>query len=359
VQVINICTPGYFDIADSYGIIGINLIRQLAGAGLYVNGYALRGIDKGSQPDDVRAILGQPRVPTFGGIFLGYPVNYHQHGALIRAGTRVALTMFESSKSPQAWSPILNVMDAVVTPSRFCRDVFRDCGVTAPIHVVPLGLSPVYQPRQGPRPDRPLTFLAFLDRGRRKGGLLALNAFVRAFGERDDVHLILKAREAQSIGKPALQVLNPNVTVVAQDMSEAELYALFLSADVLISPATGEGFGLIPREACATGCIVFATKWSGTAEDIDAWGWPLPYQLVKADWAEARNLAGQALGVWAKPDIDGIVSAMRNVASNREWYAALALAKAQKIHDLYSWQRFGKEVYEIWEGVAHDCRKAA
>ncbi len=355
MQVVNVCVPQRFDLYDSYGLIGCQLLRQLAAGGLYVNGYAIGGIDKGNQPDDVRAILLSPRRLVFGGIFLGYPTHYHQHGILAWVpGPRVALTMFESTRMPAGWAEALNAMNAVVTPSAFCRDVFRDGGVRTPIHVAPLGLSPIYKPRQRHSAGGPLTFLAFLDRGARKGGLLALNAFVRAFGESMDYRLILKGRAVKKGGKPTVEILNPNVTLISQDMTEEDLYRLYLDCDVLIAPSMGEGFGMIPREFAATGGVSLATNWSGTAEEIDLWGVPLPYSLVRADWRGARNLEGQELGEWAAVDRDALVERLRDVAAHHADYAERAMRNAPKVAAQYTWDQFGKRVLGIWNEVLNE-----
>jgi glycosyltransferase involved in cell wall biosynthesis len=256
--------------------------------------------------------------------------------------------MFESTRLPADWADTLNNMAAVVVPSKFCRDIFWDSGVNGtPIHVVPLGVSEIYQPAVS-RQDRPLTFLAFLDRGARKGGIIALQAFVTAFGESMDYRLILKGRHP----KVPIQFTNPNIEVVQADLTEEEMRDLYHRADVLINPHKGEGFGMIPREAAACGCIVLTTGWSGTVDDLPEWGWPLPYTLEPADWKGAKNLEGQSLGEWAAPDLKGVVTALRDVAAHRDEYWWQAQVNAKNIRRLYSWRAFSQSVLEIWKEVA-------
>jgi glycosyltransferase involved in cell wall biosynthesis len=256
--------------------------------------------------------------------------------------------MFESTRIPPAWVDPLNKMDAVVVPSEFCRDVFIDCGVTSPVHVVPLGISEVYRPAES-RPDRPITFLAFLDRGARKGGIVAIQTFVRAFGESMDYRLILKGRAP----RVPIQFLNPNIEVVQADMTEEELCKLYQRADVLINPHKGEGFGMIPREAAACGCIVLTTGWSGTVDNLPEWGWPLPYTMERADWSGARNLEGLPLGDWAAQDIPGITAILGDVVNNFDAYRDLSVARATNVRKLYSWQSTAESVLKIWRDAAH------
>lgn len=357
MTTITVYAPGHYDIADSYGLIACQLARHLTRLGVRVNAVAMGKTVHTSQPDDIRAVTSRPILPALGGIVLGYPTGYAQHSALLFHGPRIAVTMFESSKLPADWITPLNDMNAVIVPSKFCRDVFRDSGVNVPIHVVPLGIGESYQ--YAPRTEgRPLTFLAFFDRGERKGGMLAQQAFTRAFGDDMRYKLILKGRTA----KPGrvLTLLNPNIEVIQQDYSEEELYDLYCRCDILINPHKGEGFGLIPREAAASGMFALTTGWSGTADAIELWGYGLPYSLETAHWRGNKTLAGQDLGVWASVHPDRLAIELQTVAATWQWTKQLLPAKAQAARSLYSWRTFSERVLDIWKEAAHGyARRAA
>ena len=348
--VLNVLLPGHIDPCDSLAKLGCELARGLTCLGVGVNLLALGKREMPNQDDELAAIVNAPRQDADGAIVIGWPTAFAHHGpALWQGKASVALVMWESTRCPPAWAPLLNQFDAVVTPCRFCADVFTGGGVTVPIHVVALGVSTQFQPRRRTG-DGPMTFLAFLDRGKRKGGLSTLTAFVRAFGDDPDYRLILKARHA---GQPQ-NILNPNVDLIQQDMSEAELYELYLRADCLVFATLGEGWGLPPREFAATGGIALATNFSGTADEIEQWGIPLSYRLQVADWTGVKSLAGLDLGEWAEIDIDELAAALRDVAANRAEYLAQAWQKAQSIHSLYSWQTFAERVYHVWKEATHE-----
>lgn len=362
-NTITVYAPGHYDMFDSYGLIACQLARHLSALGVYVNALGMGKTVMDSQPPDVRAITGQPIRAALGGIFLGYPVGYHRHAnPLAHMGPRIAITMFESSRIPADWVEPLNGMDAVIVPSWFCANVFAECGVTAPIHVVPLGVGEVYQyaPRKGVDEggrkgvdegvDRPLTFLAFLDRGARKGGIVATRAFGMAFGEDMNYKLLLKARTRKN-KDVTVTAVEPNIEIIDRDMTEQELYELYLRCDVLVNPHKGEGFGLLPREFAATGGIALATDWSGTADGIDAWGWPLPYSLERADWTGNKHLEGQELGMWAKVEPERVATKLQIIASNIDYYRAVAARKALAVPQMYSWRAFAEQVLSIWEEV--------
>lgn len=352
---LSLYAPGHYDPADSYGLIACQLVRHLTALGVQVNALGLGDAVHPNQPDDVRAVTSRPIIPALGGLVMGYPTSYGYHSALLHHGPRVALTMFESSKLPSGWMEPLNEMDAVIVPSWFCYGVFMESGVTAPIHVVPPGVADLYR-YQKRTDDRPLTFLAFLDRGERKGGIVALQAFLRAFGEDMDYKLILKGRTPKE-GR-GFELSNPNIEVVLEDMSEADLYALYCRCDVLINPHKGEGWGLIPREFATSGGLAMTTNWSGTADDIERWGYPLPYTLQRADWRGNKALMGQDVGQWASVDPDRVASQLRIVANAWEWYQQTLPAKAQAARDLYNWRTFAECVLAVWEGVASGNRIA-
>lgn len=349
MTTISIYAPGHFDPYDSYGLIACELLRHLDALGVRVNALSLGYHQRGNQPPDIARLTRRPIQPSFGGILLGYPTGYANHGALSSVGQRVALTMFESSKIPGAWVEILNEMNAVIVPSAFCAETFAACGVDASlISVIPLGISDAYQPVKRDR-QRPLTFLAFMDRGARKGGHAAIQAFMLAFGERQDVRLVLKMRET----KRPFAITNENIEVIQQDMTEAELADLYGRCDVLINANKGEGFGLIPREFACTGGVSLATAWGGTVDDLPLWGHPLPFGLVPADWKGNKILEGQDLGVWAEPRIEEIAEILLHVEENRDSYQDWALLNAPNVSQFYSWRRFATSILGIWEGLTH------
>ena len=346
--MITIYAPGHMDVMDSYGLLACQLLRYLNKSGVEAHAIAMGKAQLDTQPDDIASLMARPLRPSYGGILLGYPTTYEAYGQLANAGKKIALTMFESSKIPPEWVPILNGVDAVIVPSKFCKDSFAACGVEVPIHVVPLGINEVYKPVKRPA-NRPLTFLAFLDRGARKGGHVAIQAFCLAFGDRKDVRLILKSRDP----KVRMTATNDNIDIIQQDMSESELAALYGRCDVLINPNKGEGFGLIPREFAATGGIALTTEWGGTADHLDKWGWALPHSLVPADWKGVKKFQNVDLGEWAEPDIEGIAAVLQEIAANRRTYQIAAMSRANNVHQLYSWPRFANHVYAVWESVAN------
>ena len=344
-EIVNICFPQNIDPYDSYGLLGCQLAKQLSRMGVYVNLFAHGEEQVPSQDKELRELVMQPVKPSLGGIFLGYPTGFDKHeNPLLKLGPRVGLTMFESSKLPKGWSEAMNKMDSIITPTNWGKELFESDGVTVPITVARLGINPPYRLRPRSYQQSPIRFLTFVDRGKRKGGISATNAFIDAFGDSSDVKLIIKGRRA----KIKLGFINPNIETIQQDMTEEELADLYSSCDILVNPNMGEGFGLIPREFAATGGIALATNWAGTGEDINKWGWGLPYSLVKADWRGGGRLEGGDLGEWAKPDIPGVSKVLKHVVANIEQYRTISEKRAASLPKYYDWKKYAEIILKRW-----------
>lgn len=334
-----------WDPLESYGQLATALARRLAANhGLHVNAVT------GPRPLEMigcpvtRGLLERPRLPAAGGIVLGYPPLFEQYGPAVARGPRLAITMFESTALPAGWAPALERCAAVVVPSPWLVEVFRAAGVTRPIHVVPLGVSPAYRFVPRPAARRPFRFLMIGGGGLRKGWDVAVRAFDAAFGEDPAYRLVIKLRAGRRLNA---RILHPQVEILAADLDEAGMRDLYGSVDAFVSPSRGEGFGLPPREAAATGLPVIATAWGGTADQIDEWGIPLASSLTVA-WPHHRD--HPRCGQWAEPDVEHLAALMRHVAeaASRE---AEARQRSLRVTNRYSWDRFAAGICGLWREV--------
>lgn len=318
---------------DGYGRYGVQQIRALhkAGVDVYPDTVAtlemptwmqrLRGLDLGKL---TISLMPPHELPGF-------------------AGRQWNSTMYESSGIPDGWAEHVNrKAERLIVPSPWMIDVFRAAGVkkSVPIDVIPGGVCveefPVHNP---PVTDRPYTFLAFGDRGTRKGFDTAYQAFYRAFGDHPDVRLIVKSRP-MNLRELTTAGGDRRVSLWREDVTS--LAEVFTLCDCFVFPTKGEGWGLPPREAACTGKPVITTRWSGTADGIDHWAIPInTYTLVPA------SIPGG--GVWARPNVNEVAQHMRWCYESREDARQLGLRAAQWLRDNQSWDHSAQALIELIE----------
>lgn len=309
--------PGNLRLDTGYGYAGYNMIKSLQALGHTVPFDSPRSQVQlhFSQPDWYRFHKGQ------------YMIGY---------------TPWESSVVPDKWVPRMNACDEIWTPAPICAEWFKANGVERDIHIYPHGINPFFAPR--PRQVRnKLKFLHVGEPAPRKGGQLALDAFRAAFGDKDDVQLTLKCflqnntrayAGGMIIGGP--DIYN-NVKLDVGSVSTEELVRLYHSHHALVYPSWGEGFGLIPLEAMATGMPAVVTKgWAiyedyalGIESKIDASPWPMIHP-----------------GNMFKPSFESLVEWYRMVYNDYERYAVNAYVQSHEIHKEYDWLTLTENAFD-------------
>jgi glycosyltransferase involved in cell wall biosynthesis len=245
-------------------------------------------------------------------------------------GRQWAFTMWEDTRVRDDWVAAINATcQLLLVPCPHNADVFKQSGVHIPIHVVHLGIDPVEFPVLPVRThQRPYTFLAWGDRGVRKGWGEAFTAFSNAFPKDcTDVRLIIKCRPDQ---RPPMRFTDRRIRIWCDDVvNMADVYA---HADCVVFPAKGEGWGFPPREAAAMGIPAIATNWSGLEVGINEWGIPLDKLTL------CESLLDGAGGQWAHPDYQEIAEKMRWCYDNRAEAAAVGTKAAAWLRANQTWQ---------------------
>lgn len=307
--------------SDGYGRMAQRIVKALLKAGVNVR-------------PDLTDVLDYPHwQQQAAGLDVGRDNLFLAPASRIRSlpGRVFAWTMYEATVLPEGWTDILNGVHRVIVPCEWLREVMRENGVYVPaVSVVPGGIDPDECPLLPRNTHRPFTFMLLADRYSRKGDDIGYMAFFKAFGRgasaNNDVRLIMKMRDkivtARHIGDPRISIWQENVP------NMADVYA---RADCYVFPTRGEGYGMPPREAAACGLPVIATRWSGTADNIDHWAIPIDnYEM------EYSTLEGH--GEWARPDVDECAEHMRWVYDHQDAARALgerssAWLKANETYD--------------------------
>lgn len=257
-------------------------------------------------------------------------------------GRQWGISMFESTKLPDGWVEIIgDHLERLIVPCEWNAEVFRANGVPnhVPIHVVRAGIDPHEFPYlRRTLGDRPFTFMALGDRGMRKGDDIVWTAFFKAFDtKKDNVRLLVKSRAGNHRQMDLTR--NPKwLSMWREDVTNmADVYH---QVDCFVFPTRGEGWGLPAREAASTGLPVIATRFGGTAVDIDQWGIPLEQYAMVPSVLE---------GEWAEPNLDEVIAKMRWVYDHQDEAMAIGQRASAWLQANQTWEHAADELIDLVE----------
>lgn len=287
------------------------------------------------------------------GLLYSYPTGVVQ----MESDVRIIYTMFESDKIPVDWPDYLELADEVLVPSRWMQDVMAKFGIEST--VVPLGYNERvfgYIERQLPADNnQDFTFIHYNSFNIRKGFSEVLEAFATEFADHEPVKLILKTTmDMTPIPIPRSQY--PNIEVIRGAVSERELTRILGRAHCMVYPSRGEGFGITPLEAMATGMPTIVPNEHGISEYFDA-----RYMLeVKAPGrcpGLYNRFRGQDTGEMVIADVADLRRQMRYAFTHQKDMHELG-KKASEYVKKYTYANTAKQLVEILKGwqtreVAH------
>lgn len=233
------------------------------------------------------------------------------------------------------WLEKMNSVDEVWTPSPMIADwMQRYMGITRPIYVFEHGVDKIWTPKKR-KVEGKFKFLHCGGEAARKGAVDTMKALRLAFPKNNDVELNMKIiSEGWHVGKiHRVNILNKRFEI-------DELVNLYHENHAYVYPSYGEGFGLTPLQAMATGMPTIT---------VPAWA---PYRtllnpklsidsgLVQTPWPNLHP--GKVL----KPNMDDIVDAMRYAYENYDEVCDDAMKNVDEIVNYYDWDRLTKEAFE-------------
>jgi glycosyltransferase involved in cell wall biosynthesis len=267
-----------------------------------------------------------------------------QYGDVVSGSHLVAGYWFwELEEIPPSHRGGLDVVDEVWAPTRFVRDAYSSA-TEKPVRLVPL---PTPEPEPGPfdrtalglRPDDFvfLTSFSYLSVLERKNPIGTIKAFRKAFPDDPSVRLVVKSingdRKPVDVGRVRDAAGDDSRILMWDEHVDAATQAgLIASADVFVSLHRSEGLGLHIVDAMWLGTPVIATDYSGSRDVIDeTCGVVVPAVMVRVTRGDG---AYPETSVWAEPDLDAAVTAMRRLRSDPVARRDLAAAaRARRLSD--------------------------
>jgi glycosyltransferase involved in cell wall biosynthesis len=256
---------------------------------------------------------------------------------------KIQMTQWESTLVPPHWVDHAKRYDEWWTANQFGADAFINAGVPAEkIHVFEHGVdASVWTPHKRKRGDV-IRFLHVDSGSPRKRGSLAVEAFKKAFGNSLDYEITLKySHHEQSKADwndPRVlaergEWVDSNVRHIKENLTLDQLVNLFKFHDVLIYPSEGEGFGLIPLQALATGMPVISTsRWCSYDKFFN--GNVIESTLGQSPVVETYTRFGDVV----LPELDSMVYLMKKAADEFEQQLDIFYDQINQVTTEYDWQ---------------------
>lgn len=300
----------------------------------------------------------------------------------------ILFTMWEGLDIPPAYYRGIESADALITPCRFCKDLFQKYA-KGPVEVCWEGVEPEKFPffQRSKTDGKRFRYLWVGAPNPRKGYPLVLES-IKIIEQMPNVEIYLKTtvpkigklksilqifkhwkqiinfehtkggkkvgwdfiwRTLQRLPRPSLagkvRVMgkHKNIFFDTRLLPFDELLALYNSAHCFVLPSMGEGWGLTLCEAMATGAPCVASCNTGTADFFDASvGYPIKHEVVETAFRD-YDFTGRIY----MPDTQDFVQKMLDVFGNYDEALRRGKRAHRKIHDIFTWRNSAKRLYEI------------
>jgi glycosyltransferase involved in cell wall biosynthesis len=257
-------------MAEGYGRHAIWLIRALIARGLELNVRDVGWVPADWMPEDINQLRhnGNRSLPSRIGVAmtLGYDPQLAGQSSPIRIG----ITQFETGRLPREHVNNVNQLDHVIVTSQFGKKMFRDSGVRTPISAMRPGIPAADFPYQERPKDGLFKVLVLGALTARKNPEGAVRIFKAASQGNPDWRLTMKTRTKDF--PPVVRHLvgdDPRIRLVSSDEPPHLLQRWYYGHDCFLWPSKGEGLGLPPLEAMASGMELVCANHSGMADYVD------------------------------------------------------------------------------------------
>lgn len=260
----------------------------------------------------------------------------------------VLWTAWEFPELPDWERGTLSAADLVCVTAQFLVPIFRKY-VSAPVRCVHQGIdTDAYYPR--PRawarrysPRRPFRVLWVGAPNDRKGYQFLLAAW-NAFSQAPDMELVMKTTLTDKLERAG------NVVFDSRNLSQADMVALYHSADCFAFPSMAEGFGFTLGEAMACGvpCLYTpCTSLNEIAEQCKA----IPLACRSTHCFTLRSPDGQR--EWqveaSEPDVRDLAMKILWIKDHPAEARRIGRAAARHIRQRFTWRQAGQVLRAVLE----------
>lgn len=273
------------------------------------------------------------------------------HGFFYPHQYKIQMTQWESTMVPPHWKEHAKEYDEWWTANEFGKQAFINSGVPEEkLQVFEHGVdSTIWTPKLRGQNDV-VRFLHIDSGSPRKRADLAKEAFVKAFGNSLNYEITFKYSHTPSSGVnwDDPQVMsdhgdweNGNIRHIHENMSLEDLVKLYHYHDVIVYPSEGEGFGMIPMQALATGMPVISTgRWCSYERYLN--GNIIESTLGQSDIMETYTRFGDVV----LPSLESTVDLMKSAADNIVVQSQTFFNQVDSVTNDYSWYNLSKKVID-------------
>lgn len=321
--------------SEGYGVASYNIVQGLISHGIEIKNNIIV-----SQPEfgELSKMIGYFNTSAYEG---DYIIN-HSLPDVYRKAKRysVGFSYWETNKLRLDWVESMNRMDEVWTASRWAKDVFIESGVNVPVYNFSLGINPQYYFPKLRKRKNSFVFLSIGSPSTRKNSQVAVNAFLKLFGNKNGYTMLYKsngpadARILLDHGDRYSLKEHNKISVIDWEVSEYELANIYEEVDCVLYPTSGEGWGILPMQGIAKGIPTICTNATACTEFAHL-SVPLDFEWSNEKMSGIYSDAGQ----WAKPNFDDLCDKMLYVVNNYDEVAKHTYAGAQYIAKNLTWNK--------------------
>jgi glycosyltransferase involved in cell wall biosynthesis len=255
-------------------------------------------------------------------VTFSHPQFYKFHG---KDSYKIGYTAWESTELQPMWEEYISHLDEMWVPNQFCKDVFSKF-TDKEIYVFPHGIDDTWAPVERKVDDK-IKFLHMGHPAYRKNLPEVINTFLELYAGRKDVELTVKAYSACEF-----EINEPNINVVVDTVTYSELASFVGQHHALLYPSWGEGFGLMPLQALATGMpVVMTDGWCDYKRHCPEL--IINSELVYNPWQLIHP------GKMFRPDLNHFATLMQHTEKNIESILEVQSKRALDVHKEWKWEK--------------------
>lgn len=251
---------------------------------------------------------------------------------------RIGYVPWESTEFHPGWVEKFNSVDEMWTPSPVVAQWMEDEGVTVPIKVYEHGVDACWTPVKRPS-EGPFNVLHHGAEGLRKNSQDAINAFFEVFTmDHPEAEAVFWMKAQLDISSASYHD-SDDFKIRNGKMPLDDLIALYHDMSLMCYPSWGEGFGLTPLQAMATGMPVLITRGWAPYEDLLPETSLIDSTLVDSPWPHIHP------GKMFWPNFADLKAKLWWHYENREKATAEAYDNVENVVSRYDWTALTEKAF--------------